>query len=308
MDAFTKSEKLGEGTYGIVYRAIETSTGEVVALKQMRIEQEEEGVPVTALREVALIRNLVHPNIVRLKDVILAKGSLTLVTEYLDYDLRKYLDSLHRGLPPALLKSYAFQLLCGLCYLHSNRIMHRDIKPQNLLINKEGHLKICDFGLARMFALQPRQYTHEVVTLWYRPPELLMGCLEYDISVDVWGAGCIIAEMITGSPLFGGDSEIDQLHRIFRALGTPTEITWPGFQTMPNFSPTFPTMAPQRLQTVLQTGDALLVDLIGQLVQINPQRRISALRALSHPYFAGVPRKLINLCVPQGVQLEFPRV
>jgi serine/threonine protein kinase len=126
--------------------------------------------------------------------------------------------------------------------------------------------------------------------------------------VDVWGAGCIIAEMITGVPLFGGDSEIDQLHRIFKVLGTPSEITWPGFHTMPNFSPTFPTMQPQRLQTVLRTSDLLLVDLIGQLIQINPARRIPALRALSHPFFEGLSRKLVDWCLPRGVQLQFPPV
>jgi serine/threonine protein kinase len=114
--------------------------------------------------------------------------------------------------------------------------------------------------------------------------------------------------MITGNPLFGGDSEIDQLHRIFKVLGTPTEATWPGFQRMPNFSPTFPIMQPQRLQTVLRTGDPLLVDLIAQLLQINPAKRISAIRALSHPYFSGISRKLIDLCVPQGVELQFPTV
>jgi serine/threonine protein kinase len=143
MEKYTKSEKLGEGTYGVVYRAVDKSSGEVVALKQMRLDHEDEGIPVVALREVALLRNLFHPNIVRLTDILSLKGSLTLVTEYLDFDLRNYLDQLRAGLPAALLKSYAFQL----CYLHSNRIMHRDMKPQNLLINKDGFLKICDFGL-----------------------------------------------------------------------------------------------------------------------------------------------------------------
>jgi serine/threonine protein kinase len=182
------------------------------------------------------------------------------------------------------------------------------MKPQNLLINKDGFLKICDFGLARMFALQPREYTQDVVTLWYRPPELLMGCQDYDISIDVWGAGCIIAEMTTGAALFGGDSEIDQLHRIFKVLGTPSEISWSGFQRMPNFRATFPVFKPQQLQTILKTGDPLLVDLLAQLLQVNPAKRISALRALSHPYFAAVPQKLLRLCVPQGVTVQFPDI
>jgi serine/threonine protein kinase len=308
MEKYAKSEKLGEGTYGVVYRAVDKSSGEVVALKQMRLDHEDEGIPVIALREVALLRNLCHPNILRLRDILTSKGSLTLVTEYLDFDLCQYLDQLRTGLPAPLLKSYAFQLLCGICYLHSNRIMHRDMKPQNLLINKDGFLKICDFGLARMFALQPREYTRDVVTLWYRPPELLMGCQDYDISIDVWGAGCIIAEMVTGAALFGGDSEIDQLHRIFKVFGTPSEISWPGFQRMSGFRPTFPVFKPQQLQSVLKTSDPLLGDLLAQLLQVNPAKRTSALRALSHPYFAAVPKKLLRVCVPQGVTVQFPHI
>ena len=308
LELYEKSEKLGEGTYGVVYRAIEKATGAVVALKQMRLEQEDEGIPVTALREIALMRPLSHTNIVSIKNVISTKGSLTLVTEYLDFDLRKYLDSTRAGLPPALLRSYAFQLMCGICFLHSNRIMHRDMKPQNLLINREGFLKICDFGLARMYSLHPVQYTHEVVTLWYRPAELLLGSTEYDTSVDVWGAGCIIAEMITGVPLFPGDSEIDELYRIFKVMGTPDENTWPGFQSLPQYSPTLPIFKPQELQSVLGTDDKLLIDLLTQLLQVNPAKRISAMRALGHPYFASVPPKLIEMCTPKGVKIEFPHV
>lgn len=300
LDNFTKKEKLGEGTYGVVYRAVDNRTGEIVALKQMRLEQEEEGIPVTALREIALMRNLNHQNIVALKDVISTKGALTMVSEYLEFDLRKYMDSTRTGVHPALLKSYAFQLLCGICYLHSNRIMHRDMKPQNLLINKDGFLKICDFGLARTFTVPPRQYTHEVVTLWYRPVELLMNSPLYDISVDVWGTGCIIAEMISGNPLFPGDSEIDQLFKIFRVFGTPTEETWPGFTRLPGYQPTFPKFPEQNLAEVLHCNNDLLVDLLKQLLEINPSKRISAMRALQHPFFADIPNKLISLCLPPG--------
>jgi serine/threonine protein kinase len=308
LEKYAKSEKLGEGTYGVVYRAVDRTSGEVVALKQMRLDNEDEGIPVTALREIALTRNLSHANIVRLKDVISTRGSLTLVTEYLELDLHKYLENTRAGLPASLLRSYAFQLLCGICYLHCNRVMHRDMKPQNLLINREGFLKICDFGLARTFTLQPREYTKEVVTLWYRPPELLLGASQYDISVDVWGVGCIIAEMCTGVPLFPGDSEVDQLMHIFRVLGTPNELSWPGFQSFPKFSSAFPTHHPQKLEKVLRSNDPLLVNLLSQLLELNPEKRISALRALSHPYFATVPRALIDICVPAGVTVQFPEI
>lgn len=304
LENFTKKEKLGEGTYGVVYRAIDNRTGEIVALKQMRLEQEEEGFPVTALREIALMRKLNHQNIVLLKDVISTKGTLTMVSEYLEFDLRKYMDSTRTGVHQALLKSYAFQLLCGICYLHSNRIMHRDMKPQNLLINKDGFLKICDFGLARTFTIPPRLYTHEVVTLWYRPVEILMKSPIYDISVDVWGAGCIIAEMISGNPLFPGDSEIDQLFKIFKVLGTPTDESWPGFTKLPGYQPTFPKFPGQDLAEALHCDNELLVDLLRQLLEINPSKRISAMRALQHPFFADIPNKLITLCLPPGCSVH----
>ena len=306
LENYTKKEKLGEGTYGVVYRAVDNRTGEIVALKQMRLEQEEEGIPVTALREIALMKNLKHTNIVLLKEVITGKGSLTMVSEYLEYDLRKYMDSTRSGVHPALLKSYAFQLLCGICYLHSNRIMHRDMKPQNLLINRDGFLKICDFGLARTFTIPPRHYTHEVVTLWYRPVEILMSAPMYDIAVDVWGVGCIIAEMVTGNPLFAGDSEIDQLFRIFRVLGTPNEETWPGFTKLPGYQSSFPTFQPQDLGSILNIKDPNLIDLLKQLLEINPSKRISAMRALQHPFFADVPSKLVTMCLPAGCSMYSP--
>lgn len=300
LDNYSQKEKLGEGTYGVVYRAIDNRTGDVVALKQMRLEQEEEGIPVTALREIALMKNLQHINIVQLLEVISSKNSLTMVSEYLEYDLRKYIEFSKAGIHAPLLKSYAFQLLCGICYLHSNRIIHRDMKPQNLLINKEGFLKICDFGLARKFNIPPRQYTNEVVTLWYRPVELLMHAPIYDIAIDIWGIGCIIAEMVSGSPLFPGDSEIDELHKIFEVLGTPTEETWPGFTKLPGYNGLIPHHEPKDLKTVLGTEDDSLIDLLKQLLELNPSKRISAMRALSHPFFSDIPSKLIELCLPPG--------
>ncbi|XP_078260408.1 cyclin-dependent kinase 2-like isoform X6 [Rhinoraja longicauda] len=196
MDNFQKVEKIGEGTYGVVYKAMNKVTGEMVALKKIRLDAEMEGVPSTAIREISLLKELNHRNIVRLLDVIHSEKKLYLVFEFLNQDLKKYMDSAPpTGLPLQLVKSYLFQLLQGVAFCHSHRVLHRDLKPQNLLINDGGAIKLADFGLARAFGVPVRTYTHEVVTLWYRAPEILMGCKFYSTAVDVWSIGCIFAEM-----------------------------------------------------------------------------------------------------------------
>merc|ERR1712087_534628 len=199
---------LGEGTYGKVYKARVVRTGESVAMKQMKLDAQEEGVPSTAIREIALLKELSHPNVVRLLDVLCKPNKLVLVFEFLENDLKKYMKQQNGRLTPAAVKRFAYQLCRGIEFCHANRIIHRDIKPQNLLINKDLQLKLADFGLARAFTVPIPKYTHEVVTVWYRPPEILLGSQLYSIPVDLWGAGCILAEMASGSPLFPGDSEI----------------------------------------------------------------------------------------------------
>ena len=159
-------EKIGEGTYGIVYKAKDRVTSETVALKKIRLEAEDEGIPSTAIREISLLKELQHPNIVRLFDVVHTERKLTLVFEYLDQDLKKYLDVCDGGLTDDVLKSFLYQLITGVAYCHHHRVLHRDLKPPNLLINREGQLKLADFGLARAFGIPVRSYTHEVVTLW----------------------------------------------------------------------------------------------------------------------------------------------
>ena len=210
-------DTIGEGTYGVVYKARVRSTGEILALKRIRLEQEEEGVPSTAIREISLLKELRHENIVKLVDVVHLEKKLYLVFEYLDLDLKKHMDSSpHISNDRMVIKGYVYQMCAGIAFCHSHRVLHRDLKPQNLLIDTETNsLKLADFGLARAFAIPLRAYTHEVVTLWYRAPEILLGAKQYSTPVDVWSIGCIFAEMINQSPLFPGDSEIDQLFKIF---------------------------------------------------------------------------------------------
>jgi len=295
MENFQKIEKIGEGTYGIVYKARDKITSQYVALKKIRLESETEGVPSTAIREISLLKELEHPGVVQLLDVVHADTVLYLVFEYLDKDLKKLMDDYaamrreegisNTGLPEPLVKSYLRQLLEGIAYCHKHRVLHRDLKPQNLLIDSHGLIKLADFGLARAFGLPVRPYTHEVVTLWYRAPEVLLGAKFYSTAVDTWSLGCIFAEMLTRRPLFPGDSEIDQLFRIFRVLGTPTEATWPGVSSLPDYKPVFPRWEAQDIGQALphdvsEGGQ----DLLQQLLVYNPAGRISAKQAIQHQY------------------------
>ena len=195
-ERYQKLEKLGEGTYGVVYKAKDRNTGEVVALKKIRLEKEDDGVPSTAIREISLLKGLKHPNIVELKEVLYSEDKLFLVFEYLDYDLKKYMKA-QSGVPLPLdqVKEFTYQILNGISYCHAHRVMHRDLKPQNLLIDNKGTVKLADFGLARAFGLPVKTYTHEVVTLWYRAPEILLGQKQYSTPVDLWSVGCIMTEM-----------------------------------------------------------------------------------------------------------------
>lgn len=225
----------------------------------------------------------------RLIDVVSSNAKLFLVFEYLDLDLKRYMDSVkNEGMKALQVKSYVYQILSGIAYCHSHRIVHRDLKPQNLLIDKDGMLKLADFGLARAFGIPVRTYTHEVVTLWYRAPEILLGSKHYVPAVDIWSVGCIMAELASLSPLFPGDSEIDELFRIFRTLGTPTDQSWPGVSALPDYKADFPQWDRQLLSDLVPQLDALGLDLLEKMLEYDPARRISAKRALQHPYFDDV--------------------
>jgi len=284
--------KLGEGTYGVVYKAQSKKTGGLVALKSIRLEDEDEGVPATAIREISLLKELNHPNVVRLYEIIHTENKLTLVFEYLDLDLKKYQTECGGKVPKDMIKSFLYQLLKGLACCHSNRILHRDLKPQNLLINKKGELKLADFGLARATGIPVKNYSHEVVTLWYRPPDVLMGSTHYTSTIDIWSTGCIFAEMVNGKPLFPGSSNQDELLRIFKVLGTPNEKVWAGVAELkPDFKTAFPVYPPLKLRNVVAPLDDDGYDLIEKMLVYDPNKRVLALKALEHPYFDAVRDK-----------------
>lgn len=289
IDHYLKLEKLGEGTYGVVYKSRDVNTGDIVALKRIRLESDEEGVPSTTIREIALLKELNHPNIVTLREVLNSDSKLTLVFEYCEYDLRKYIDMKHRKLEIPIIKRFLFQLLAGIAFCHSRHILHRDLKPQNLFITNSLVLKIGDFGLARAYGIPVRTFTHEVVTLWYRAPDVLMGNKRYLNPIDIWSCGCILAEMVIGRPLFPGTSDGDELIRIFKLLGTPTPATWPSIVDCPHYKPTFASYPPRSLATAVPGLDPLGLDLLQKMLIYDPTRRITAMDALSHPWFVDVP-------------------
>ncbi|KAG4429298.1 Cell division control protein 2 [Cadophora sp. M221] len=277
MENYKKLEKVGEGTYGVVYKAKDLRhDGRLVALKKIRLENENEGIPYTAIREISLLKEMSNPNIVRLFNVVHASDhNLYLVFEFLDLDLKKYMESLLA----TDIKKFMSQLCEGVRYCHSCRILHRDLKPQNLLIDRNGNLKLADFGLARAFDVPLLAYTHEVVTLWYQSPEILLGGYQYSTGVNVWSIGCIFAEMCTRKPLFPGDLEINEIFKIFKLLGTPTEAEWPSimdYACFPNFNASFPKWILDRCIPFCSNLDNKGLDLLEKLLVYNPTARISA--------------------------------
>ncbi|CAN7990285.1 unnamed protein product, partial [Ixodes hexagonus] len=298
LEAYVRLEQLGEGSYATVYRGYSNLMAQVVALKEIRL-QPEEGTPFTAIREASLLRGLKHANIVTLHDIIHTKDTLMFVFEYVHTDLSQYLEKHPGGLHSRNVKLFLFQLLRGLAYCHRRLILHRDLKPQNLLISEQGELKLADFGLARAKSVPSRTYSHEVVTLWYRPPDVLLGSTDYSTSLDMWGVGCIFIEMITGAAAFPGVKDTgDQLEKIWKILGTPTEATWEGVSRLKNYKLYKCGMYPgEPLRTAFpKLAEVAQADeMANRLLQLRPQDRISASEALCQLYFADLPPQVHHL-------------
>eukprot|EP01084_Bolivina_argentea_P084391 152637_1 len=248
---YKRLKKLGEGTYGVVYKAENTSTKEIVAIKKIYVDDNDEGVPSTAIREISLLKSLSHDNIIQLKETIYFNDDLYLVFEYFDNDLKKYFNKNKHSICANEIKHYLHQILLAIDYCHTNRIYHRDLKPQNILINEATkQIQLADFGLSRTITLPNRTWTHEVVTLWYRSPEILLGIKHYSHTTDIWSIGCIFGEFCNQSmALFRGDSEICQLMYIFKNLGTPSRKSV--LSTLPFFGQRFPKWKPKPMKLMI---------------------------------------------------------
>ncbi|CAO2829427.1 unnamed protein product [Amaranthus hypochondriacus] len=299
VDEFERLNKIDEGTYGVVYRARDKKTNDIVALKKVKMEKEREGFPLTALREINILLSLHHPSIVDVKEVVVGSNldSIFMVMEYMEHDLKALMETMKQPFSQSEVKCLMLQLLDGVKCLHDNWVLHRDLKTSNLLMNNQGELKICDFGLARQYGSPLKPYTQLVVTLWYRSPELLLGAKEYSTAIDMWSLGCIMAELLSKDPLFNGKSEIEQLNKIFRILGTPNETIWPGFSKLPKVNYNFVKHQYNQLRKKFPatsfTGSPVLsdagFDLLNRLLTYDPEKRITVDAALKHDWFREVP-------------------
>lgn len=284
---------IGSGAYGTVYKARDLNNdGQLVALKKVNVPLNEDGVPISLLREISVLKQLQsfeHPNVVRLLDICHGKRLeqercfvLFLVFEHVEQDLANYLQHCPTpGIGPDRIKELMFQLLTGVDFLHSNRVVHRDLKPANILVTNDGQIKLADFGLARIYQ-QTQPLTAVVVTLWYRAPEVLLQS-SYASPVDVWSCGCIFAELYTRQPLFCGQSENDQLCKIFETIGSPLRSEWPKELSLP--WSTFSNFKKTDFENTIKDICAFGKDLLEKMLTFDANKRIGARQALCHEYF-----------------------
>jgi cyclin-dependent kinase 7 len=303
---YDKREVFGEGTYGVVNEALDKTTGQTVAIKKLRQCRTRDGASAGALREIKLLQELHHPNIIKMIDVYTQTGNINLVFEECTTDLETVIMDKTVEITTSHIKSYMSMMLRGIHHCHTNNILHRDIKPNNLMFDQGGRMKIIDFGMARQYdPNQNHEMTNQVVSRWYRAPELFFGCRHYGPSIDMWSVGCILAELLQRKPLFPGESDLGQLGGIFKVLGTPTEETWPDAKELPYYVE-YNQMLPPDKHSLFPEATPETLQLLSQLLYYDPKGRSSAAHAMEHPFFTAGPPAVAeeNLPLPTPPERE----
>ena len=289
---------VGEGAYGIVYKCKNKETGKYVAIKRFK-EVDDDLVKKTMKRELKMLQKLHHPNVVDFQEAYKRKGNLYLVFEFVEKNLLELLQEHPQGLDPNLIRHLIYQLCKAIKYMHEQNIIHRDVKPENLLITDNMELKLCDFGFARLISGSCKEkLTDYVATRWYRAPELLLTQGEYGKEVDYWAIGCIMGELVDGNPLFPGENEIDQIYCIQKVLGNLTEEQMDMFYNNPLFNGknllnvTKPETLQRRYMGKLNKVD---ISFMKGLLELDPKKRLNGKNVFSHPYFEVFEGKKINM-------------
>mmetsp|Transcript_10617 Transcript_10617/g.29765 ORF Transcript_10617/g.29765 Transcript_10617/m.29765 type:complete len:349 (+) Transcript_10617:94-1140(+) len=284
MNAYEKVRALGEGQFGVVKLYRHKDTGEEFAGKKIKLRLHgSDGINFSAIREMKALQETEHPNVVALRRVVHHKTTLILLYEYCWTDLEAVIKDKSLAIPEGAVKGFMLQIMTGLSYLHRSYLLHRDIKPSNVLVDAKGVVKLTDFGLSRPYGSPQRLLSPQVVTQWYKAPELLYGARHYGEGIDLWALGCVFAELMLRAPYLPGTSDIDQLGKIFAALGTPTEADWPDMHTLPSYVE-FQFCPRPALRNLFRSASPEALDLLQGLMRFDPKKRIRARDALQHAY------------------------
>ncbi|KAI0274818.1 Pkinase-domain-containing protein [Gloeopeniophorella convolvens] len=292
--SYERLNSIEEGSYGVVFRARDKQTGDIVALKKLKLDEEKYGFPITALREINSLMVCRHENVVSIREVVVGETltQVFIVMDFIEHDLKTLLTLMPSPFLQSEIKTLMLQLLSAVAHCHSNWILHRDLKTSNLLMNNRGTIKVADFGLARRYGdpVGVGGMTQLVVTLWYRAPEILLGAKTYSTAIDMWSVGCIFAELLLKEPLFQAKAEIELISMIFKLLGPPTNDSWPEYSTLPLAKTiSLPSPQPHQFRQRFPFLTTAGLDLLSSLLTYDPERRITAEEALRHPYFSEAP-------------------
>ncbi|CAL7943875.1 unnamed protein product [Xylocopa violacea] len=303
MDRYIITGKIGEGAQGVVLKAHDIQTEKNVALKKLFLKNIDNGISTSIIREIKILQQLKHPNVVELLDAFPVGLDFIMVFEYMPTGLWEVIKDNDILLSSSQIKTYTKMILEGIAYIHGKNIIHRDLKPANLLINEKGILKIADFGLGRLlWKNMTKPYSHQIATRWYRAPELLYGARYYTSAIDMWSIGCIFGELLNKSPLFPGETDIEQLAIVLKYLGSPTSETWPDLSILPDYNKiTFPFHKGLTWENIIQDTEPQALDLISKILIYNSSKRLTASEALCHIYFHMKPYpSMKHLIKPQN--------